>query len=220
MRGTRHVSKSGAAGRVAAGTGIYMVDASKGFMKDGPKNRLPERDIHRIVDAFQRRQTVERYARQVSLQGIEKNEHNLNLTRYIDGQVPEDRQEIEGHLRGGIPEADVTAPDSLVSRYWAVCPQLERALFPPNRPGYLDLAVAKAAIKTTIHSHPEFAGLIGKMNAHFAAWRGVQEKVLKGLRPGCKPKQVITELSEHLLAHYQGQPLIDAYAVHQHLMDN
>lgn len=213
------IDKSRAAERVAAGSGIFMIDGSHGFMKDGPKNRLRERDIHRIVDAFQRRQTVPRYARQVSLQDIEKNEHNLNLPRYIDSQVPEDRQDIEGHLRGGIPEADVTAPDSLVSRYWAVCPQLERALFKRNRPGYLDLAVDKTAIKPAIHGHPEFAGYIAKMNAHFASWRKKQAKTLKALRSGGKPKQMIAELSECLLAHYQGQPLIDAYAVYQHLMD-
>ncbi|MFH5251938.1 type I restriction-modification system subunit M [Burkholderia semiarida] len=213
------IDKSRAAERVAAGAGIFMIDASQGFMKDGPKNRLRERDIHRIIDAFQRRQTVPRYARQVGLEEIEKNEHNLNLPRYIDSQVPEDRQDIEGHLRGGIPEADVTAPESLVSRYWAVCPQLERTLFKLIRPGYLDLAVDTATIKSTIHGHPEFAGFIDRMNVHFAAWCDVQAKTLKGLRPGCKPKQVIAQLSESLLAHYQGQPLIDAYAVYQHLMD-
>jgi len=216
------IDKSRAAERVAAGTGIFMIDAAQGFMKDGPKNRLRERDIHRIVDTFQRRQPVPRYARQVSLQEIEKNEHNLNLPRYIDGQLPEDRQDIEGHLRGGIPEADVTAPDSLVSRYWAVCPQLERALFKFNRPGYLGLAVDKAAIKPTIHGHPEFAGFINRMNAHFATWRDARAKALKALRPRtpeAQPKRVIVELSESLLAHYLGQPLIDAYAVYQHLMD-
>jgi type I restriction enzyme M protein len=216
------VDKSRAAERVAAGTGIFMIDASQGFMKDGPKNRLRERDIHRIVDTFQRRKDVPRYAQQVSLRDIEKSEHNLNLPRYIDSQLPEDRQDIEGHLRGGIPEADITATDSLVSRYWAVCPQLERALFRPNRPGYVDLAVDKAAIKSTIHGHPEFAGFIARMNAHFAAWRDAQAQALKALRPNtpeAKPRRVIAELSEGLLVHYLGQPLIDAYAVYQHLMD-
>ncbi|WP_024906118.1 N-6 DNA methylase [Robbsia andropogonis] len=82
------IDKSLAAERVAIGTGIFMVDASQDFMKDGPKNRLRERDIHRIVDVFQRRQTVPRYARQVSLEDIENNEYNLNLPRYIDSQVP------------------------------------------------------------------------------------------------------------------------------------
>ncbi|WP_398500530.1 N-6 DNA methylase [Variovorax sp.] len=219
------IDKSRAAERVAAGTGIFMIDASQAFMKDGPKNRLRERDIHRIVDTFQRRQDVPlvpRYARQVSLHDIEKNEYNLNLPRYIDSQLPEDRQDIEGHLRGGIPEADVTAADSLVSRYWAVCPQLERSLFRENRPGYVDLAVDKAAIKSTIHGHPEFAGFIARMNAHFAAWRDVQAKALKALRPHtpeAQPRRVVADLSEGLLAHYLGQPLIDAYAVYQHLMD-
>ncbi len=216
------IDKSRAAERVAAGTGIFMIDASQAFMKDGPKNRLRERDIHRIVDTFQRRQDVPRYARQVSLRDIEKNEHNLNLPRYIDSQLSEDRQDIDGHLRGGIPEADVTAADSLVSRYWAVCPQLERALFRPNRLGYVDLAVDKTAIKSTIHGHPEFAGFIARMNAHFTAWRDVQAQALNALRantPEAQPRRVIAELSESLLAHYLGQPLIDAYAVYQHLMD-
>ncbi|HGO6128990.1 TPA: type I restriction-modification system subunit M [Burkholderia cepacia] len=214
------IDKSRAAERVAAGNGIFMIDASQGFMRDGPKNRLRERDIHRIVDAFQRRQPVPRYARQVSLEEIEKNEHNLNLPRYIESRVPEDRQDIEGHLLGGIPEADVSAPDSLVSRYWAVCPQLKRTLFKRNRPGYLALAVDKAAIKSTIHGHPEFVGFIDRMNAHFATWRDVQAKALKVLlASGSQPKRVIAELSESLLSHYLGQPLIDAYAVYQHLMD-
>ncbi|HTE40742.1 MAG TPA: N-6 DNA methylase, partial [Steroidobacteraceae bacterium] len=213
------IDKLHAAQRLAASAGIFMIDASQGFLKDGPKNRLRERDIHRIIDTFQRRQDVSRYARQVNLQEIEKNEHNLNLPRYIDSQVPEDRQDIEGNLRGGIPEADITAPDSLVSRYWAVCPQLKRTLFKPNRPNYLDLAVEKAAIKSTIHTHSEFVGFIGKMNAHFAKWRKKEAKALRLLRPGCHPKQVIVELSEGLLTHYLGQPLIDAYAVYQHLMD-
>lgn len=155
----------------------------------------------------------------MSLPEIERNEHNLNLPRYIDSQLPEDRQDIEGHLRGGIPKADVTARDGSISHYWAVCPQLERALFKPNRAGYVDLAVDKAAIKSTIHGHPQFVGFIEKMNAHFAAWRSRQSKALKALRTGCQPKQVIAKLSEDLLAHYLGQPLIDAYAVYQHLMD-
>ncbi len=147
--------------------GIFMIDASGGFMKDGPKNRLREQDIHRIVDVFTRRLDVPRYARMVRFEEIEKNDFNLNLPRYIDSQTPEDLQDIDGHLRGGIPDADVDA----LGRYWEVCPQLRHALFKPSRPGYLDLAVEKSAIKTAIFEHPEFAAFIAGMNAHFAAWR-------------------------------------------------
>ena len=124
--------------------GIFMIDASGGFMKDGPKNRLRAQDIHKIVDVFTRQLEVPRFARMVSFDEIEKNEFNLNLPRYIDSQTPEDMQDIEAHLRGGIPAADIEA----LERYWDVCPGLRATLFKPNRPGYLDLAVEKSAIKT------------------------------------------------------------------------
>ncbi|MBT5269769.1 MAG: type I restriction-modification system subunit M, partial [Candidatus Marinimicrobia bacterium] len=87
--------------------GIFMIDASKGFMKDGPKNRLRARDIHKMVDVFNRREEDPKYARMVSVEEIEKNEFNLNLPRYIDNQTPEDIQDIGGHLQGGIPVSDI-----------------------------------------------------------------------------------------------------------------
>ena len=195
--------------------GIFMIDASQGYMKDGPKNRLRAQDIHRIVDVFTRQLQVPHYSRMVGVEEIEKNDYNLNLPRYIDSQTPEDMQDIEGHLRGGIPAADVDA----LERYWKVCPQLRLALFKPNRAGYLDLAVEKAAIKATIYEHPEFTAFISGMNAHFAAWREQSAATLKALKAGCHPKQVIVELAEDLLAHYQNKPLIDPYDIYQHLMD-
>ncbi|WP_374590326.1 N-6 DNA methylase [Aquabacterium sp.] len=210
------IDKAGAAAR----KGIFMIDAAQGFMKDGPKNRLRERDIHRIVDAFTTLDGSDpRYARMVGLEEIEKNDFNLNLPRYIDSSTPEDQQDIDAHLNGGIPEADVQA----LARYWAVCPQLRAALFKPRRPGYLDLAVAPAAIKPTIHQHPEFQAFTEAMNAHFDQWRASAVERLKSLDKGSfQPKDLIKG-AEGLLAHYEHQPtaekLIDPYAIYQHLMD-
>ena len=198
-----------------ASKGIFMIDASGGFMKDGPKNRLRSMDLHKIVDVFNRRLDVPKFARMVPLTEIEKNEFNLNLPRYIDSQTPEDLQDIAGHLQGGIPAADI---DSL-QRYWDVCPQLRHTLFKENRPGYVDLAVEKVAIKSAIYEHPEFTTFITGMNAHFAAWRQTTVATLKSLQAGCHPKEIIVTLAEGLLAHYAGKPLIDAYDVYQHLMD-
>ncbi|MDP2324134.1 MAG: N-6 DNA methylase, partial [Gammaproteobacteria bacterium] len=199
----------------SARKGIFMIDASSGFMKDGPKNRLRAQDIHKIVDVFNRRLDVPGYARMVPVAEIEGNEFNLNLPRYIDSQTPEDLQDIAGHLQGGIPVADIEA----LGRYWAVCPGLRHALFKDNRPGYVDLAVEKVAIKITIYEHPEFASFIAGMNAHFAAWREANVATLSALQAGCHPREVIAALAEGLLAHYAGKPLIDAYDVYQHLMD-
>ena len=109
--------------------GIFMIDASKGFMKDGPKNRLREQDIHRIVDTFTRQDESDpRYARMVPVAEIAdpRNDYSLNLPRYIDSTEPEDLQDIEGHLRGGIPERDIDDPVRLKS-YWSLLPSVRSA---------------------------------------------------------------------------------------------
>ena len=102
--------------------GIFLIDASKGFIKDGNKNRLREQDIHKIVDTFNRQVDVPRFARMVPFDEIAdpKNDYNLNLPRYIDSTEPEDIQDIDGHLRGGIPEQDINALDA----YWQVMPSV------------------------------------------------------------------------------------------------
>jgi len=205
------IDKEGAHSR----KGIFMIDASAGFIKDGPKNRLSAQNIHKIVDVFNRRLEVPKYARMISVDEIENNEFNLNLPRYIDSQQAEDIQDIAGHLMGGIPVSDVDALD----RYWDVCPTLRKGLFIENRPGYLDLAVDKADIKPAIYKHPEFAAFISRMNALFDEWRQRSATSLRQLTVDCHPKEIIIALAEDLLAHYSDKPLIDNYDVYQHLMD-
>ena len=195
--------------------GIFMIDASGGFMKDGPKNRLRSMDIHKIVDVFNKSLDIPKYARMVPFSEIEQNEFNLNLPRYIDSQTSEDLQDIAGHLQGGIPASNV----DLLKRYWAICAELQHNLFNENRPGYLDLSVEKSTIKSVIHEHHEFVSFISDMNAHFALWRETSATALKTLHAGCLPKEIIAQLSEGLLAHYAHKPLIDPYDVYQHLMN-
>jgi type I restriction enzyme M protein len=151
----------------------------------------------------------------VGIDEIERNDYNLNLPRYIDSSGSEDKQDIEGHLKGGIPAADV---EGLVS-YWAVCPKLKTALFKPNRPGYFDLAVDKSAIKTSIYNHREFTAFIADINAHFTTWRKQSAAVLKTLVPGFHPKELIERMAEALLTYFFDQPLLDPYDIYQHLMD-
>ena len=119
--------------------GIFMIDASEGFMKDGPKNRLRDQDIHKIVDVFNSGSKSRNTRAWSPSRRSRKNEFNLNLPRYIDSQQAEDIQDIDGHLRGGIPVADIDA----LERYWKVCPKLRQPCSKHNRPGYLDLAVDK-----------------------------------------------------------------------------
>lgn len=198
--------------------GVFLIDASKGYIKDGNKNRLREQDIHKIVDAFRNQKTIDKYCRFVSLAEIcdPKNDYNLNIPRYIDSQEPEDRQDIEAHLKGGIPDVDISA----LGEYWNVYPKLKAKLFArAERKGYSSLRIAKEEINQTIFEHPEFIGFREQMDNLFAEWKAKNTEALKALKRGVKPKQIIHDLSEDILAEYTDRPLMDKYAVYQHLMD-
>ncbi len=197
--------------------GIFMIDAGKGFMKDGNKNRLREMDIHKIVDVFNKQIEIPGYSKIVSFSEIEKNEFNLNIPRYIDSSEAEDLQDIEAHLLGDIPKADIDA----LHDYWAVCPTLKSALFAEAKrsPNYLSLKVGKDNIKPTIFAHPEFVSYMAEMNQVFSQWEKNTTATLKALQPGFHPKDIIHTISEALLATYESRALIDRYDVYQHLMN-
>ena len=198
--------------------GIFMIDASKGFIKDGNKNRLRAQDIHRIVDTFTRQLEIPRYSRMVPLAEISdpKNDFNLNLPRYIDSTEPEDLQDIDAHLRGGIPDRDLDALD----RYWQVFPAVRSLLFESaGRPGYSRLKVPAADIKTTIFGHAEFTAFNAAITALFEKWKTANTPRLKGIALRDHPKALIESLSEELLETFRAARLVDPYDVYQHLMD-
>ena len=198
--------------------GVFMIDASKGFRKDGPKNRLREQDMHRIVDVFTKQADVPRYARLVPLDEIAdpKNDFNLNLPRYIDSTEPEDLQDIDGHLRGGIPERDLDA----LGAYWKVLPSVRGVLFESGRrPGYAWLKSPLAEVKPAILGHAEFAAFQQKATKGFADWRKATTPRLTGFDKGGHPKALIETIAEDLLAAFRQSPLLDAYDIYRHLMD-
>jgi type I restriction enzyme M protein len=198
--------------------GVFMIDASKGFLKDGNKNRLREQDIHRIVDTFTKLADVPRYARMVPLDEIAdpKNDFNLNLPRYIDSTTPEDLQDIDGHLRGGIPERDLDA----LGAYWQVLPAVRAALFESaGRPGYARLKLPITEVKAAILGHAEFTAFQKKATKLFAGWRAAATRRLTAFDKDGHPKALIETLAEELLAAFRPAPLLDAYDVYQHLMD-
>jgi type I restriction enzyme M protein len=208
------LDKEGAAQRKA----IFMMDASKGFMKDGPKNRLREQDLHKIVDTFTRQDESDpRYARLVPVSEIAdpKNDYNLNLPRYIDSTEPEDIQDIDAHLRGGIPDRDLDA----LAPYWKIMPGLRSALFETLRPGYAALRIPQSEIKATIFAHAEFTAFTTKAKKLFTQWQTATAPQLKGFTQDGHPKALIETIAEDLLATFKAAPLLDAYDVYQHLMD-
>ena len=201
-----------------ARNGIFMIDASKGFLKDGNKNRLRAQDIHKIVSVFNAQEEIPRYSRMVPLSEIadSANAYNLNIPRYIDASEPEDLHDLGAHLNGGIPDTDIDALDN----YWTVFPTLRNALFKANgRSGYIDPLVETQQVKTTILTHPEFNAYQEQVNAIFQAWRETHEPLLMSIEIDASPREIIQTLSEDLLDRFTGLPLLDPYDVYQKLMD-
>jgi len=198
--------------------GIFMIDASRGYMKDGNKNRLRSQDIHKVVDTFNKQTELPGYSRLVPLEEIAdpSNDFNLNIPRYIDSSEPEDQQDLSAHLHGGIPRSDVEALDA----YWQVFPSLRAALFKDNeRPGYMEPALEPEKVKPAILEHEEFKTFSEQVRNIIQDWQDSHRQLVSNLEHDTAPKEVIRALSEDLLARFRKVSLLNPYDVYQQLMD-
>jgi len=196
--------------------GLFMIDASKGFIKDGNKNRLREQDIRKIVDCFKGFIEMPKYSRMIPFSEIQANDYNLNIPRYIDSSEPEDLQDISAHLYGGIPQRDI----DILESYWKVFPSLRTELFKDNgRDGYVELKLSKDNIREIIYHHPEFKGYAESIKKVFEEWKNDNWTKLNEIKNGEQPKQFIEDISKSLLVKYSKISLIDKYDVYQCLMN-
>lgn len=199
-----------------ARSGVFMIDASKGFMKDGNKNRLRSQDLHMIVDTFNKQIEIDRYSRMVPMSEIadKRNDYNLNIPRYIDSSEPEDVQDLHAHLHGGIPERDLDA----LGAYWDAFPSLRSQLFKPNRPGYSDLTIDVSEVQQAILDSAEFQKFADEACGITGDWFAAHRDALGAIDENTKPAELITVISDGLLARFRSVPLLDEYDVYEQLM--
>ena len=195
--------------------GIFMIDASKGFIKDGNKNRLREQDVHKIVEVFNKQLEIPKFSRMVSVEEIERNEYNLNIPRYIDNQEEEDIQDIAAHLQGGIPAADIDA----LEKYWDVYPTMKESLFKiTGREGYYDLKVEKGKIKEAVFEHQEFILYSEEINTIVNGWAERHRDRFLQINSDIDPKVLIHDIAEDILESFSSRTLIDKYDIYQYMM--
>ncbi|MEE1620425.1 N-6 DNA methylase [Zafaria sp. Z1313] len=199
-----------------ARTGIFMIDASKGFAKDGPKNRLRPRDMHKIVDAYTSGKEISRYSRMVPISEIAdpKNDYNLNIPRYIDSAEPEDIQDLRAHMHGGIPNRDLDA----LQPYWDAFPSLRSELFGPLRDSYSELNVEPGEIGPLVTCSVEYKAFDHDTANTARQWWVNKRDLLEKIEPDTKPADLIHDISEALLDAFRSRPLIDEYGVYEQLM--
>ena len=207
------IDKEDAANR----NGIFMIDASKDFVKDGNKNRLRERDVYKIVTTFNNMiKDNPKYARFVENNEIKiENDYNLNISRYIDTSEPEDLQDIHAHIHGGIPAVDI---DSL-NIYWDEFSELKRTLFNKYGEKYYKLNVTKDEVRQTVYSDMEFKKYGAKVISAFTSWKAYAATPLSTLKKTVVPKKLIVDLAEKILSEFETISLIDKYDVYQVLLE-
>ena len=204
------IDKAGASTR----QGVFMIDASRDFIKDGNKNRLRERDIYKVVSTYISRAELPHYSRFVENDVLRKNGYNLNIPRYIDSSVREDIQSIDAHLNGGIPDSDVEA----LGEYWRHFPDLKDRLFAKFRKGYLKLKVAKDDVRQTILSDAAFGEYGVRLMKAFADWSDGQDAAFRGISPKTKAKTFVKDPAEAILAQFAPFDLVDKYDAYESLL--
>jgi len=207
------IDKEGAANR----QGIFMIDASHGFVKDGNKNRLREQDIYRIVTTFNNQITDDpKYARLVPYSEIKnkRNSYNLNITRYIDSSGSEDLQNIEAHIHGGIPAADVDG----LKKYWDAFNGLRGSLFAELRPGFYKLIADKSEIHHVVYSNEAFTDYGRLVDRAFSVWKKYAYLKLTSIDRNLEIKAMIVDLADELVRNFEPLSLMTKYDVYQVLL--
>lgn len=199
--------------------GIFVIDASDGFKKDGNKNRLREQDIEKIVQTFIHQEKIEGYSRFITYKEIlEENEGNLNVPRYIqkiDDTLP---QNIASHLKGGIPEVDI---DSL-EKLWEISPKLKNEIFTcvDEEHNVYDLAIKPSEIETVI-SDDENIKIEKEIECGdlFETWKNKVEESLLNINTDTNPKELIRSLGIEILKDFESSKLLDNYTVYDFLLN-
>jgi type I restriction enzyme M protein len=195
---------------------IFMIDASKGFVKDGNKNRLREQDIRKITDVFNSMEELPKYSCKVPIDEVAnlKNDYNLNIPRYIDTHEVEEIQDITAHLQGGIPLPDIEVLD----KYWRVCPNLKEHLLSELTGEYMQLNFPSSEVKKNIFEHPEFIAYNSSLHDAYDVWIAEQKEQWMRLDIGMHPKEFLEQMSNSILKQFANDSLIDAYDAYQQLM--
>ena len=209
------LDKEGAAAR----KGIFMIDASKGFIKDGNKNRLREQDIHKIVDTFTRQVEAARAtpASCLSPKSAIRRTTTTSTSR-ATSTAPSRRtcRTLTATCAAAFRTATLTRSTATGRSSPACAPRCSRSRPPRLLPARSSRI---AEVKPAIFGHAEFTAFNDAVTKLFAKWKKASTPLLKGFAKDGHPKALIETIAEDLLATFRAAPLLDAYDIYQHLMD-
>lgn len=194
---------------------VLIIDASKGFVKDGKQNKLRACDIKKIADTVRCRKEFQGFSKKVSREEIRQNGYNLNIPRYVDSSEAAEQYDIYATMFGGIPNAEIDA----LQKYWEALPSLRSDLFLPHKDKpYSALKVED--VKAAIEHNTD----VKSLNTQFAeAFNGFADMLHQKLIDNVMTVhelQAQDEIASDIFHRLNHIPLVDRYAVYQALADN
>lgn len=194
---------------------VLIIDASKGFVKDGKQNKLRACDIKKIADTVRCRKEIQGFSKKVSREEIRQNGYNLNIPRYVDSSEAAEQYDIYATMFGGIPNAEIDA----LQKYWEALPSLRSDLFLPHKDKpYSALKVED--VKAAIEHNTD----VKSLNTQFAeAFNGFADMLHQKLIDNVMTVhelQAQDEIASDIFHRLNHIPLVDRYAVYQALADN
>ena len=199
------------------GEPVLMIDASRGFVKEGKTNHLRERDIARIVDTYLSRQDIAGYSHLATRQEILDNGCNLNIPRYVENLDTEIPHDVDAHLLGGIPQRNLKAMEVLQT----VVPDIMAHAFSELRPGYARMEGSMAGLRESILGDGRLAAEAGKLRGEVDAYIGKYWAAFKELGPG-KQRNLVSlraEMLQEVKDILSGHRFMDVYSGYQVIAD-
>ncbi|OPG26866.1 type I restriction-modification system subunit M [Helicobacter pylori] len=197
--------------------GVFMIDASKDFKKDGNKNRLRDQDVQKMIDTFNALKEIPYYSKMVSLEEISANDYNLNIPRYI---VTEQELEkdlfalINSHNASYLPKNEIKA----YAPYFQVFKELKNTLFKKSdKEGYYALKTECENIKELITQSLEYQTFHASVLSAFD--RLELFTTFNDLELGFNPKTLIESVCSKVLKEFEKVGILDKYGVYQLFKD-
>ena len=195
-------------------TDVLIIDASKGFVKEGKNNKLRASDIKRITDTFVNRKDVHKFSRVVSREEIRENDYNLNIPRYVDSSEETEHWDIYATMFGGIPKSELDTMEEV----WKAFPNLRKELFIDNGTPYVHMAVSEK-IKEAVKKHSDVVGFENTFNKAFESFQNFLKEMLITQMDSIEIPKAEGILSEDIFKRLENIPLVDKYAAFQLLDD-
>ena len=189
-------------------TDVLIIDASKGFAKEGKNNKLRASDIRRIIDTVKQRKTVTKYSKLVPRQEIRDNDYNLNIPRYVDSSEEAESYDIYASMFGGIPKPELEG----LKRYWDVFPSLQNELFEGDGE-YLSLKTED--IKKVIHENLDVKTFIEGYQQAFADFDDVMDETLIDAAESLSIPKTEEHIASDIFARFYQVPLIEPYQAYE-----